>query len=53
MLSLGLKLRFSVVFVVVVGDERLFICCQGGPMTFALYVQLVINQSVAHSTNST
>lgn len=49
MLSLRLKLRFS---VVVVGDERLFICCQGGPLTFALYVQLVINQSVAQSTNS-
>lgn len=50
MLSLGLKLRFSV--VIVVGDERLFICCQGGPLTFALYIQLVINQSVAQSTNS-
>lgn len=50
MLSLGLKLRFSV--VIVVGDERLFICCQGGPLTFALYIQLVINQSVAQSTSS-
>lgn len=49
--SPGPKLQFFV-FVVVVGDERLFICCRGRPLTFVLHHPLVINQSVAHCTSS-